>query len=133
MNQLQQFLLATPANDLTKEIDLGGRLRGQPFTIKVLPPDQYSSFQNLCIENPNSPKKRRFNTRKFNELVVVNCVINPNLKDPEFMKAAGVPDATSLMYKVLLAGEVTTLAEEVLRLSGFDRDFEEEMDEVKNS
>lgn len=132
MNALQQFLTRNTVENLTEEVVLGGRLKDFKFKIKALTGDQYNEFQALCIENPNSPKKRRFNTRKFNELLVVNCVIEPNFKDPEWLKELGVPDATSAIYKTLLAGEITDLAERILRLSGFDRDIEEEIEEVKN-
>lgn len=132
MNALQQFLTKNPVYNLTEEVTLGGRLKDFKFKIKALTGNQYNDFQALCIENPNSPKKRRFNTKKFNELIVSNCVVEPNFKDPEWLKELGVADATSAIYKTLLAGEITDLAERALRLSGFDRDVEEEMDEVKN-
>ena len=132
MNALQQFLTTNSVDNLTQEVTLSGRLKDFKFKIKAMTGNQYNDFQSLCIENPNSPKKRRFNTKKFNELVVINCVVEPNFKDPEWMKALGVADATSAMYKTLLAGEITQLAEESLKLSGFDRDMDEDMEEVKN-
>ena len=132
MNALQQFLTKNAVDNLTKEVSLGRRLKDFKFKVKALTGNQYNDFQALCIENPNSPKKRRFNTKKFNELIVVNCVVEPSFKDAEWIKELGVPDATSAMYKTLLAGEISQLAEEALRLSGFDRDVEEEMEEVKN-
>lgn len=132
MNALQQFLTKNSVDNLTEEVTLGGRLKDFKFKIKALTGNQYNDFQALCIENPNSPKKRRFNIKKFNELIVANCVVEPNFKDPEWLKELGVADATSAIYKTLLAGEITDLAERALRLSGFDRDIEEEMDEVKN-
>lgn len=133
MNTLQQFLLQSDVTDLKKVVNLGGRMKDHPVTIKALDGDKYNSFQQLCIENPNSAKKRRFNTKKFHELICVECLVDPNLKDVEFIKAAGVPDATRLLYRCFLAGEIAAIAENVLRLSGFDRDVEEEMEEVKNS
>lgn len=132
MNALQQFLTKNTVDNLTEEVCLGGRLKDFKFTIKAMTGNQYNEYQSLCIENPNSPKKRRFNTKKFNELIVVNCVTSPNFKDADWIKELGVVDATAAMYKTLLAGEITQLAEAALRLSGFDRDFDEEMDEVKN-
>lgn len=133
MNALQQFLTQNSVDNLTEQINLGGRLKDFPITIKAMTGDQYNQFQQMCIENPNSPKKRRFNTKKFNELIVINCTQDPNFKDPEWMKESACADAASLMYKSLLAGEITTIAENVLKLSGFERDVEEEMEEVKNS
>lgn len=137
MNALQQFLLDSNVKDLRKTINLGGRLADHPITIRALDGDKYNTFQQMCIENPNSAKKRRFNSKKFNELVCVECLVDPNMRDAEFLQAArekkGVMDSTSLLYNCFLAGEINVIAEQALRLSGFDRDVEEEMDEVKNS
>lgn len=133
MNQLQEFLLKSDASNLKRTFDLGGRLKDHPVTIKVLTGEQYNSFQQICIENPTSRKKRRFNTRKFNELVVTNCLVDPNLKDPEMIKAANVLDTSALLYKCFLAGEINTIADAILELSGFNDDVEDEVEEVKNS
>lgn len=133
MNSLQQFLLSTDASKIQKTFDLGGRLKGHPVTLKVLPGDKYNTFQQMSIENPNSSKKRRFNTKKFNELVVVECLVDPNLKDAEMIKAANVPDSVSLLYRCFLAGEISTLSEKALELSGFSSDMEDDEDHVKNS
>ena len=137
MNALQQFLLESNVKDLKKVINLGGRLADYPITIRALDGDKYNTFQQMCIENPNSAKKRRFNSKKFNELVCVECLVDPNMKDAEFLRVAreqkNIMDSTGLLYHCFLAGEITVIAEQALRLSGFDRDVEEEMEEVKNS
>ena len=137
MNALQQFLLESDVKDLKKTINLGGRLADFPITIRVLEGSKYNTFQQMCIENPNSPKKRRFNSKKFNELVCIECLVDPNMKDADFLQKAreqrGIADSTALLYHCFLAGEITVIAEQALLLSGFDRDVEEEMEEVKNS
>lgn len=133
MNALQQFLLQNNACQTKKVVNLGGRLKDYPLTIKAIDGDKYSNFQQMCIENPNSAKKRRFNTKRFHELICVECLVDPNLKDLEFIKAAGVPDSYKLLYKVFLSGEIARIAQKALEISGFDEDMEEETEEVKNS
>lgn len=133
MNALQKFLLESDVSDIRKSINLGGRMKDHPVTIKAIDGDKYSQFQQLCIENPNSAKKRSFNTKRFNELICVECLVDPNLKDPEFIKEAGVADSARLLYRCFLSGEIASIAENVLKLSGFNSDMEEEMEEVKNS
>lgn len=137
MNALQQFLLNSNLKDLKKVINLGGRMADFPITIRALDGDKYNTFQQMCLENPNSPKKRRFNSKKFNELICIECLVEPNMKDAEFLKVAreqkGIMDSTQLLYHCFLSGEIAVIAEQALKLSGFDRDVEEEMDEVKNS
>ena len=132
MNALQQFLTENSVENLVEDVTLGGRLKDFKFKVKAITGSQYNEYQTLCIENPNSPKKRRFNTKRFNELLVINSVIEPNFKDPEWISSLGVPDSTAAMYKTLLAGEISQLAEAALRISGFERDLEEEIEEAKN-
>ena len=137
MNALQQFLLEANVKDLKKVVNLGGRLADHPITLRALDGDKYNTFQQMCIENPNSAKKRRFNSKKFNELVCIECLVDPNMKDAAFLQAAreqkGIMDSASLLYHCFLAGEIAVIAEQALKLSGFDRDVEEEIEEVKNS
>lgn len=133
MNALQKFLLENPVDDVTADIVVSERLRGFPFKIKAITSGEYNQYQSICIENPNSAKKRKFNTKKFNELVVLNHTIEPNFKDADWLKAAECVDSNRLINKTLLAGEVTEVAQQILKLSGFDNEgLEDEIDEAKN-
>ena len=132
MNALQQFLSKNTVDNIVETVKLNGRLKNFEFKVKAITGDQYSSYQTLCIENPNSPKKRRFNLKKFNELIVTNHVIEPNFRDAEWLKEMNCSDPAQLMYKTLLAGEINELAEAILELSGFNNDMEEAIEEAKN-
>lgn len=133
MNALQKFLLENPVEDVTADIVISERLKGFHFKIKAITSGEYNQYQSVCIENPNSSKKRKFNTKKFNELVVLNHTVEPNFKDADWLKAAECVDSSRLINKTLLAGEVTEVAQQILKLSGFDNeDLEEEVEEVKN-
>ena len=133
MNALQLFLTKNSVDNIQDELVISERLKDFKAVIQAMTGDQHTQSQQMCMENPNSPKKRRFNTKRFNELIVINCLKEPNLKDPEWLKAAGCADSAALMYKSFLAGEISTIAEKVMALSGCDRDIEEDMEEVKNS
>lgn len=132
MNSLQQFLLENPVDNLTEEVVVSPRLQEFKFKIRALSGDEFNDLQARCVDNPNSPKKRRFNTKKFNELVVISGSIEPNFKDVEFLKEAGCVDPIKLLYKVMLPGEINALSEKILNLSGFGNEFEDEVEEVKN-
>lgn len=133
MNELQQFLLDNPVDNVTEEIIVSERLKDFPFKVKAIKGGEYNDYQGRSIENPNSAKKRKFNTKKFNELIVINHTIEPNFKDADWLQQANAGlDATVLLYKTLLAGEIAELAEAILKLSGFDKDLEDTVDEVKN-
>ena len=133
MNALQQFLLENPVDNVVNNVVVSDRLKNFPFTIKAITSAEYNQYQSICIENPNSPKKRKFNTKKFNELIVLNHTTEPNFKDADWLKAAECVDSSRLINKTLLAGEVTELAQQIMKLSGFDNeDLEEEVEEAKN-
>ena len=132
MTELQMFLMENPVDNITAKIKLGGRLKDFEFEIKPMNNNDMSRYQKLCIKNPNSAKKKEFDIQKFNELVVINNVISPNFKDPEWMKSVGVLTPEALVAKVLLAGEISELSEKISEISGFGDNSEELEDEVKN-
>ena len=132
MNALQQFLIENPVDNITEEIIVSERLKQFPFKVRAITGAEYNDYQTRSIENPNSPKKRKFNTKKFNELIVLNHTVEPNFKDAEFLKKSGGVDSAGLLYRTLLDGEISKLAESILQLSGFDTDLEDEIEEVKN-
>lgn len=132
MTELQKFLMENPVDNITSEINLGGRLKDFTFKIKPMTNAEMSRYQKLCVKNAGSSKKREFDLQKFNELVVINHVITPNFKDAEWIKSAGVLTSEALLAKTLLAGEISELSEKISTLSGFGDDSEELEEEVKN-
>lgn len=71
----------------------------------------------------------------FNEYtarLVAMCVVYPDLKDAELLKSYGVMAAESLLKRMLLPGEYTTLLQKVQVLNGFDKSEQDLVDEVKN-
>lgn len=132
MTELQMFLMENPVDNITVKVRLGGRLKDFEFELKPMNNNDMSKYQKLCVKNPGSAKKKEFDVQKFNELVVINNVITPNFKDPEWMKSAGVLTPEALLNKVLLAGEIAELSEKVSEISGFGDNSEDLEDEVKN-
>lgn len=133
MNKLQEFLTQHPVDNITQEIKLSERLSDFKITIRAMTGQEYNNYQSICIENANNPKKRSFNTKKFNELVVTNHTADPNFKDAEWLKQTGAPSAGALLSRTLLAGEIQTLSDSIMTLSGFGLDMNEEVEEAKNS
>lgn len=68
----------------------------------------------------------------FTAKLVVAGVVYPNLKDAGLQASYGVMGADSLIRKMLLAGEYTTLIERIQTLSGFDRNIDDLVQQVKN-
>lgn len=133
MNTIMQFLADNPITDVTRDIRISGRLENYKMRVKALTGRQYNDFQTICLENNTSSKKRRFNTRKFQELIVTTCLMEPNLRDVEFLKALNVATPEEALYKSFLAGEISQISEAILQVSGFSEEIEVLEDEVKNS
>ena len=132
MSDLMNFLIENPVDDLTEEIMLSKRLKKFKIKIKAMSGTEFSEYQKLSTKIGRH-KKVEFDTKKFNELIIINHTVEPNFKDSESLKKAGVQTPEQLLYKSLLAGEISDLAEQISKLSGFDTDINEDIDEAKNS
>ncbi|MFC6545543.1 phage tail assembly chaperone [Cohnella cellulosilytica] len=64
--------------------------------------------------------------------IAVASVVFPDLKDADLQKSYGVLGAEALLKKMLRAGEYATLLGKVQELNGFDREFDDLVEEVKN-
>ena len=63
--------------------------------------------------------------------VVSNCCIEPNFNSIELQNHYGVTSGNELVSKILLAGEINTISSEILKLSGYGKDFEQLIKEGK--
>lgn len=137
MSELMDFLLENPVDGITEEIIVSTRLAKFPFTISAMTGENFSEYQKAATVigqvGQRKGKKVDFNSKKFNELVVLNHTLTPNFRDAEAIRKAGVLSPEAFMYKVLLAGEIAELASKISTLSGFDSDVEETIEEAKNS
>jgi len=134
LNELQQFLMDNPITALEEEVIVSERLKNFPFKIKCINAEQLSEYQKQCIKNPNSPKKRQFDVKKFNELIIINHCIYPNFKDTEWLNSSGcATNPGELVNRTLAAGEIVNLSEQIQKLSGFgEEEQQEEIEEIKN-
>lgn len=131
---LTQFLLDNPQVDITEDVYVAERFKnaGLKFTISAMSGEQFSAYQKEATAIGRH-KKVNFDSKRFNELVVINHTVNPNFKDADTIKKAGCQTPEQFLYLSLRAGEVVELANQISRLSGFDTDPEALVDEVKNS
>lgn len=128
------FLMEHPVDDLREIVkDVSPRLKGFSFEIKAMGGQEYSEYQRMSTIIKKGKTGADFNSKKFNELVVVNHVVSPNFREAELIKKAGVTTPEQFMYKTLLAGEINTLSLKIMELSGFHQNMEELVEEGKNS
>ena len=140
MSLLQDFL-ATNSNidEIVEEVAISPRFKDAEgnllkFKIRAMSGDEFGRFQKACTKIDTSSKKRttEFDSGKFNVMCIVNCCIDPDFKDAEFLKKLGVVTPEQAVSKVLLAGEIVELGQQISTLSGFDVDINEEIQKAKN-
>lgn len=136
MTSLTEFLLANPVDTIEKEVVVSKRIvdeNGQMLKFKVRPMlnEQYLEYQNQCTV-PKKGGKIDFNTKRFNQLVILNHTVEPNFRSAELIQQSGVATPEQLLNKMLLAGEIQILSEQIREVSGFADSLDELVDEVKN-
>ena len=62
----------------------------------------------------------------------VETIVFPDLHDAELQNSYGVMGAEELLTTMLTPGEYTDLSSEVGEVNGFDRTFEDKVEEAKN-
>lgn len=133
---LQDFLNSNPVDGLTEEVVISSRFKDAEgnllkFKIKAM---TGSEFEDIRKRSTTILKKGKveFNAQRFNNTIVINNTMDPNFKDAESIKKLSCASPEEYLNKVLLPGEVAALTEHIQRLSGFDVDMEELVDEAKN-
>lgn len=136
MTALTDFLLANPVDTLTEEVVVSKRIKDTEgnllkFKVKPMLNEEYLEYQNQCTV-PKKGGKIDFNAKKFNQLVILNHTVEPNFRNAELIEKAGVRTPEQLLNKMLLAGEIQVLSEQIRVISGFEDSLDELVDEVKN-
>lgn len=129
---LMSFLAKNPVDQLEQIVTIPGRLAEFKFKIKPMNAKQFYAYQRVATSFEKG-KNLDFNSGKFNELVVINHVIEPNFRDADNLSALGVRTPEEFINKYFLSGELIDLAEKISELSGFNKDDKQLEDEVKNS
>ena len=140
MSVLQDFL-ADNAEMINAVVEVPAGKRfvgkdGKPILFKVKPVtgEEFTRYQKLCNKMEIVGRKQRttFDSSKFNMMLLVNHCIDPNFKDAEFLKKLNVNTPEEAINKTLKAGEVIDLSEQISKISGFDSDINDEIEEAKN-
>lgn len=139
MSTLQDFLNANLVDNLIQEVVISDRFKDHDgkllkFKIKAMTNDEFEAARKKAMKlNLQKGKKQmEFDAKTFNEAVVVNNTIDPDFKNADSIKAVGCMTPEQYLNRVLLAGEISELAQQIQTLSGFEKDLNELAEEVKN-
>lgn len=139
MSKLQAFLNKNIIEEITEDVFVSNRFKDEEtgeilkFKIRSVPLSEYKKIQKACTKITKTGAE--FDNVTFAERIVIEGTVDPNFKDAESAKLAncvGANAPTQYLYKVLKSGEVISLSEKILVLSGFGEDMEDLVEEAKN-
>ena len=113
--------------------------KGNPieWEIKAITPQENEQLREKNTRKVKTPGKKQYYMPelKFSDYtadLVTTCVVTPNLNDAELQDSYNVMDAAALIRKMLTPGEYDELFAKVQEINGFEIDFEDKVEEVKN-
>lgn len=98
------------------------------FRIRAIDGQRYSDIQRLAIDISNKGNVKDIDMYKLQVLTIIEGVVDPNLKDKKLLEHFNCATPEELVKKLLLAGEITDLYNEITKLSG----YETEVEDIKN-
>ena len=129
MSKLDDFLGLNDVSEIRKEISVKVDGKELGLVIRPLTEDEHTEFQRRS-QNV-SKNKMTFDTGKYNNLVIENCIVEPNFSDEGFLKKVKCISASEFLNKKFPAGVLTDIAQKIQELSGFES-YEMEIENAKN-
>lgn len=126
---LEDFLTLPDVDNIEEEVYVSERLG--KFKVKAMTADEHGAYLKMARLKAKKGEIG-FDSARFNLLVVAGQTVYPDFKNAELLKKANCATATDFIKKKLLAGEIAELSEQICRISGFDIDINEDIEEAKN-
>lgn len=135
MSTLQAFLNNNIVEDIKESVLVSKRFQdGQGellrFQIRAITDHEMSEIQKICMRTGKKGKVD-FDVSRFNRLIAIKGTVDPKFEDAESIKNTGCVTPEDYMKKVMLPGEIATLAEQIQTLSGYT-DLEDLKEQAKN-
>lgn len=129
MNDLEMFLNLPDVNSIEEEVFVSERLG--KFKVRAMTADEHGEYMKRSRSRLDK-KGVDFDTSKFNLLVVAGQTVYPNFASAELLKSTGCTTAVDFIKRKLKAGEIAELSQQICKISGFDSDINEDVEEAKN-
>ncbi len=136
MSTLQEILNLNIVDKINTDVEISDRFKdenGNILKFKIRP---------ILFEELNNLKKRatffdkngkpEIDEGMLNMYCITEATIEPNFKDSKSIEKVGVFTPEQYINKVLLAGEIDKLINEILKISGFLIGIEEMVADIKN-
>lgn len=127
---LLKKLLSTELK-VTKQVFI--KRLGEVLTVQGLPNKEFEEIQERATyyEGKGNKRTKKFDQQQATHMTIANCLIEPNLNDPEVLKTTGVDEPWQAISKLFLPGEQELLETAIAECTGFT-DGEVDIEEVKN-
>lgn len=141
MSDIKNFLIPPIINE-TKKVIVSERFKGEdgtpiPFVIRVIDQETNEKLYKQASKKTKSNGRvlREIDEDKYGKLLVMACVVEPNLKDAELCAYYKTVDPLDVPGRMLTMGEYGKLVREIRNfneLSISDDEIEELEEEAKN-
>lgn len=130
---IRRLNMALNAKELIKKRDLINQKKNKEIEIVLdigtflfrLPTlDDYEDSEEYA--------KRRKKQILANNYLIYTCCIEPNLRDEELLKEFECKEPVEIVDKIFVIGEITSIADTLVKKAGFDKDNIEVVDKIKN-
>ncbi len=132
MSDLHAFLHPVQGDD-TVEIVISKRFLGEdgkpvPFRIRALTQEENDELtkKSMHLAKGGRRGEKELDRIGYNRRILVAATVSPDFSNEELCAAYGTMDPLEVPGRMLLAGEYDRLSREILALSGFDEDLEEQ-------
>lgn len=114
------------ADDVPEKTIMISRL-GVPVTLKGLTGKQVYTLRRRCTQRVKESGQmvERLDEEEFNVGLIALATVKPNWGDPQLTGKYSASGPEEVIKRILLAGELSSLGDEVLDLSGFNDDLQE--------
>ncbi|MFB9273375.1 phage tail assembly chaperone [Cohnella cellulosilytica] len=137
---LQAFFAQNVQLESTEDFVISDRFKDEqgapiPWKLRTLSEEENEEIRKASTQMVKGKGGQRIQETKpevYMAKIAVASVVFPDLKDADLQKSYGVLGAEALLKKMLRAGEYATLLGKVQELNGFDREFDDLVEEVKN-
>lgn len=115
-----EFFKGRDVANITKEVFI--KSIPNAFKIRAVTKDEFAEYSKIA----------KGDGAKLMELMIIGNTVEPNFKSATLAEAMGVTNPKDLLDKVLLPGEFFALAEEIGKISEFDLDINQKVQQAKN-
>lgn len=139
-SELSVFFAQNVQSDITEDFVVSERFKDAkgsavPWKIRTMSEAENEEIRKSTtrqVKGRNGQKTTETNPEEYLAKLAVASVVFPDLKNAELQKSYGILGAESLLRKMLLSGEYAGLIQKVQEINGFDRDINQDIEEIKN-